>query len=93
MSACAATGVRRGVDDDELWPVRPVQTVENPHPEHGLGFGHVVPHDEQRVAAVDVGVRAGIAVAAEAFNQRPFGGRRAQPSVSVEMGSSDAASR
>ena len=81
---------RRGrwtrVDDYQLRPVGPVQPVEHSHPEHGLGLGDVVPDEEKRVAEVDVGVGARVAVAAEALDQRPLRRRGAKARVAVEVG-------
>jgi hypothetical protein len=46
---------------------------------------------QERVAVLDVGIGAGLAVAAEALLQRLAGGRSAQPRVAVEVVRPDAA--
>jgi hypothetical protein len=79
-----------GIDDHQPGRARAVQPVEHPHPQHGLGLGHVVPDQQQGVAGVDVGVGAGIAIAAERLHQRPLRRRRAQPGVAVQMRGADA---
>ena len=70
--------------------VSPAGPVQDPHPQHGLGLGHVVPEEEDRVAVVDVGVGAGLAVGAEGFLHRRRGCRGAQPGVAVHVRGADA---
>jgi hypothetical protein len=60
-------GGRAGIDAHELRWVGPAATVEYPHPGDRLSLGHVVPVEDDRVGVVDVGVGAGLAVAAEAL--------------------------
>jgi hypothetical protein len=52
-----------------------------------------VADEEQRVADVDVGVRAGIAVGAEALDQGPLRRRRAEARIAVEMWCADPGTR
>jgi hypothetical protein len=80
-----------GIDHHEPGRARAVQPVEHPRPQHGLGFGHVMPDQEQGVARVDIGVGARVAIAAERLHQRPLRRRRAQPGVAVQVRSADAA--
>jgi hypothetical protein len=53
------------IDGEESRRIGPAASVEHPHPQHRLGLGDVVAEQRQRVAVIDVGVRAGLSVAAE----------------------------
>lgn len=64
--------------------------VQHPGPQHGLGLGHVVAEQEQRVTRVDVGVTAGLAVRAETLLHRRGGRGGAQAGVAVHMRCSQA---
>ena len=79
----------RGSTHDELRRVRPGQPVEHPHPQHGLGLGDVVPEQRDDVGVVDVGVGAGLAVAAEGLLERLGRGGGAQPGVAVDVVGAD----
>ena len=86
----APTGVGARVDHDQLRRVRAAAAVEHPHPEHRLGLGDVVAPQGDRVAVVDVGVAARLAVGAEARLQRRGGGGGAEPGVAVHVRRADA---
>lgn len=73
------------VDADQRRRVGPVEPVEHPRPQHGLGLGDVVSEQEQRVAVLDVVVTARLPVGAETLLHRRRRGRRAQPGVAVHV--------
>ncbi len=78
------------VDADQPRRVGAGQPVQDAHPQHRLGLGHVVPEQRDDVGVVDVRVRGGLAVAAEGLLQRLGGGRRAQAGVAVQVVGADA---
>lgn len=78
------------VDHDQRRRGVPVHPVEHARPEHGLRLGHVVPEQEQRVAVVDVGVGAGLAVGAERLLERGRARGRAEAGVAVHVRRADA---
>ncbi|GAP56723.1 hypothetical protein AHiyo6_32880 [Arthrobacter sp. Hiyo6] len=75
---------------DDLGAVRAGDPVQHPCPENGLGFGHVVPVQEHRIAAVDVRVGARLAVRPEGFLQCRCRRGRAEPGVAVHVRGADA---
>ncbi len=88
-SARRATGCT-GVDAQQPGRVGAFEPVQDAHPQHRLRLGHVVPEQGDRVGVVDVLVRAGLAVGAEALLEGLGGGRGAQPGVAVEVVGADA---
>jgi hypothetical protein len=81
---------RARVDAQQRGRVGATPAVEHPHPQHGLRLGDVVTEERECVAVVDVGVRGGLAVAAERRLERRRRGRRAQPRVAVHVRRADA---
>ncbi len=77
------------VDTDQRRWRRAGEPVQNPGPQHRLGLGHVVAEEEQGIARIDVGVGAGLPVAAEGLLHRGGRGGRAQPGVAVHVGGAD----
>ena len=77
------------IDGQHRRRVRPAAAVEHPHPQDGLRLGHVVTPQRDRVAVVDIGVRARLAVRAEAGLHRGRGRRGAQPGVAVHVRGAD----
>ena len=74
-----------GVDADDAGRVLAAGAVEDPGPQHGLGLGHVVAVEEDRVAVLDVGVGPGLPVGAERFLEGSRAGRGAQACVAVHV--------
>jgi hypothetical protein len=84
---------RPGIDDHELRRMLALEPVEDPHPEHGLGLGDVVADEKQRVAALHVDVRGGLAVGGEGLLERRAGGCGAQARVPIDVRRSKARPR
>ncbi len=81
---------RPGIDRDQLGRPPAPSAVEDAHPGHRLGLGHVVPDHEERVGVVYVGVGAGLAVAGERLLEGPVRRSGAQAGVPVEVVGADA---
>jgi hypothetical protein len=81
------------IDHQQPRRVRSLEPVEHVHPQHRLGLGDVVAEQGDGVRVIDVGVRAGLAVAAEALLERLVRGGRAQPGVAVDVVRADAGAR
>ena len=74
-----------GIDHDELGRVRSCPSIEDAHPEHGVGRGNVVADMKNAVSHVDIFIGAGLAVRAEGLLQGRGGGCGAQPRVAVHV--------
>src|SRR5829696_494069 len=83
-------GRRARVHHDEFRGIRSYETVEDPHPGHGLCLGHVVAEEHNGVGMVYIGVGAWLAVAAEGLLERLRGGRGAKAGVAVHVRGPDA---
>ena len=90
VHAAGALGLHRDqgaawVDAHDPRRVIAARAVEDACPQDGLGLGHVVAVEEDRVAVLDVGVRARLAVGAEGLLERRGAGGGAQPGVAVHV--------
>ena len=65
------------------------EAVQDPHPQHCLGLGHVVPEQRDHVGVVHIGVRTGLPVTAERLFECLGGNGGAQPGVAVHVICSD----
>ena len=84
---------RPRVHADHLRRVGPGEAVEDARPQDRLRLGHIVPVQGDDVGMVDVGVGAGLSVAAEGLLQRRRRGCRTQPGVAVHMVGTETAVR
>src|SRR5215212_4161459 len=73
------------IDGYQLWRVRTAAAIEYAHPQHGVGFGDVVPDVQDAIRFVDIVVGARLPVAAECFLEGRSRGGGTEPCIAIHM--------